>query len=71
MVGPHKNPWFPKTLDDSIQDFKEFNFDVMFVSTLAPGMPAYNNVERRMAQVFFFLMTPLALIWIRREEQHL
>ena len=47
--GSDENPRFPKTLDVSIQHFKEFNFDVMFVSTLAPSMSAYNNVERRMA----------------------
>ena len=46
--GPHQNPQFPKTLDVSIQHFKEFNFNVMFVSTLAPGISVYNNVERRM-----------------------
>ena len=44
--GPDENPRFPKTLNVSIQHFKEFNFDVMLVSTLAPGMSAYNNVER-------------------------
>ena len=49
--GPDENPWFPKTLDVSIQHFKEFNFDVMFVSTLAPGMSAYNNLEKRMALI--------------------
>ena len=47
--GPDENPWFSKTLDVSIQHFQEFNFDVMFVSTLAPGMSAYNNIEKRMA----------------------
>ena len=47
--GPDENPRFPKTLHVSIHHFKEFNFDVMFVSTLAPIMSAYNNVERRMA----------------------
>ena len=47
--SPDENPWFPKTLDVSIQHFKEFNFDVMFVSTLVPGMSAYSNVERRIA----------------------
>ena len=46
--GPDENPQSPKTSDISIQHFKEFNFDVMFASTLAPGMSAYNNVERRM-----------------------
>ena len=47
--GPDENPRFPKILDILIQHFKEFNFDVMFVSTLAPGMSAYYKVERRMA----------------------
>ena len=47
--GPDENPQFSKTLDVLIQHFKEFNFDVMFVSTLAPSMSAYNNIERRMA----------------------
>ena len=50
--GPDENPRFPKTLDVSIQHFKEYNFDVIFVSTLAPGMSAYNNAERkRMARL--------------------
>ena len=44
--GPDENPRFPKTLDVAIQHFKEYNFDVLFVSTLAPGMSTYNNVER-------------------------
>ena len=47
--GPDENPRFPKTPDVSIQHFQELNFDVMFLSTRAPGMSAYNNVERRMA----------------------
>ena len=47
--SPDENPRFPKTFDVAIQHFKEYNFDVLFVSTLAPGMSAYNNVERRMA----------------------
>ena len=47
--GPDDNPWFPETFDVSIQYFKEFNFDVMFVFPLVFGMSAYNNVERRMA----------------------
>ena len=47
--GPDENPRFPKILDILIQHFKEFNFDVMFLSTLAPGMSAYYKVERRMA----------------------
>ena len=47
--GPDENPRSPKTSDVLIQHFKEFNFDVMFASTLAPSMSAYNKVERRMA----------------------
>ena len=31
---------FPKTSDISIQQFKEFNFDLMFVSILVPSMSA-------------------------------
>ena len=47
--GADENPRFPRTLDAAIQNFKELDFDVMLVSTLAGGMSAYNNVERRMA----------------------
>ena len=38
--GPDENPQFPKTLDILIQQFKEFNSDVMFVFTLVLGMLA-------------------------------
>lgn len=47
--GPDENPRFPKTIDVYIQQFKKFNLDALLVSTHAPGMSAYNYVERRMA----------------------
>ena len=47
--GPDENPRYPKKIDVYIQHFKDFDFDVLMVSTHAPGMFAYNYVERRMA----------------------
>ena len=47
--GPDENPRFPKTIDVYIQHFKNYNLDALFVATHAPGMSAYNYVERRMA----------------------
>ena len=48
--GPDENPRFPKTLDVAIQQhFKKYNRDALLISTLAPGLSAYNQVERRMA----------------------
>ena len=46
--GPDENPRFPKTIDVYIQHFKAYDLDALFVSTHAPGMSAYNYVERRM-----------------------
>ena len=40
---------FPKTLDVAIQYFKRYSFDALLISTHAPGMSAYNQVERKMA----------------------
>ena len=47
--GPDENPRFPKTIDVYIQHFKNYNLDALLVSTHAPGMSAYNYVERKMA----------------------
>ena len=47
--GPDENPRFPKTIDVYTQHFKKYNFDAQFASTHAPGISAYNYVERRMA----------------------
>ena len=47
--GPDENPRFPKTIDVYTQHFKKHNLDALFASTHAPGMSAYNYVERRMA----------------------
>ena len=47
--GPDENPRFPKTLVASIQKFRTYNLDALFVVTHAPGQSAYNIVESRMA----------------------
>ena len=47
--GPDENPRFPKTLTVAIDHFKKHNLDVYIAMTHAPGMSAYNYVERRMA----------------------
>ena len=47
--GPDENPRFPKTLDVAVQHFKKHNFDALLISKHAPGLSAYNQVERRMA----------------------
>ncbi len=47
--GPDENPRYPKVINAAIRHFKEYNFDVVFVATQAPGRSAFNRVERRMA----------------------
>ena len=47
--GPDENSRFPKTLDVAVQHFKKHIFDALLISTHAPGLSAYNQVERRMA----------------------
>ena len=47
--GPDENPRFPKILDVAIQHFKKYNLDALLISTHAPGLSTYNQVERRMA----------------------
>ena len=47
--GPDEDPRFPKTLDISIQHFKEYDFDAMLASAPASVMSVYNNVKRRIA----------------------
>ena len=47
--GPDENRRFPKTLDVAVQHFNKHKFDVLLISTHAPGLSAYNQVERRMA----------------------
>ena len=47
--GPDENPRFPKTLDVAIQHSKHYNLDALLISSHAPGMSAYNQVEKRMA----------------------
>jgi hypothetical protein len=47
--GPDENPRFPKTLVVAVDRFKKHNLDAYIAMTHAPGMSAYNYVERRMA----------------------
>ena len=47
--GPDENPRFPKTLSVAVDRFRKYNLDVYISMTHAPGMSAYNYVERRMA----------------------
>ena len=47
--GPDENPHFPKSLDVAVQHFKKHKFDALLISTHAPGLSTYNQVERRMA----------------------
>ena len=47
--SPNENPRFPKTLDVAIQHFEKHNLDALLISTHAPGLYAYNQVERGMA----------------------
>ena len=46
MVALMKTHVFPKPL---LWHFKKHNFDALLISTHAPGLSAYNQVERRMA----------------------
>ena len=47
--GPDENPCFPKTLNVAVQHFKKHKFDALLISTHAPSLSTYNQVERRMA----------------------
>ena len=47
--GLDENPQFPKTIDVHCQHFKKYDLDALLVLTHAPGMSAYNYVERKMA----------------------
>ena len=64
--GPDENPRFPKTLDISIQHFKKYNLDALLISTHAPGLSAYNEVERRMvplSKALFGILLPHETFW--------
>ena len=64
--GPDENPRFPKTLDVSIQHFKKYNLDALLISTHAPSMSAYNEVERRMvplSKALFGILLPHETSW--------
>lgn len=47
--GPDENPRFPNVLSAAVHHFKTNNLDAVFIATNAPGLSAYNAVERRMA----------------------
>ena len=47
--GPDENPRYPRTLAAAIRFFKRHNLDALFIATNAPGLSAFNRVERRMA----------------------
>ena len=49
--GPDENPRVPKTLEVAKRHFKKCNLDVLLISKRAPGLSAYNQVERRMASL--------------------
>ena len=43
---PDEYPRFPKTLDVAKQHFKKYNLDALLISTIVPGLSAYNQAER-------------------------
>lgn len=47
--GPDENPRFFKTIVQSISLFKYFKLDALFVACNAPGLSAFNPIERKMA----------------------
>ena len=47
--GPDKNSRFLQPLDVAIQHSKKYNLDTLLISTHAPGLSAYNQVQKRMA----------------------
>ena len=42
---PDEYPRFPKTLDVAKQHFKKYNLDALLISTIVPGLSAYNQAE--------------------------
>ena len=46
--GPDENQRFPKVLSVAIDHFRKYELGVYIAMTRAPGMSAYNYVERRM-----------------------
>lgn len=47
--GPDQNPHNVKVIQAAIDQFQTFNFDVVLVTTNAPGRSCFNQVERKMA----------------------
>lgn len=46
--GPDENPRYVKVIGYTIQHFKKYNLDSIFVVTNEPGRSSYNRDERRM-----------------------
>ena len=46
--GPDENPRFEKNINMGCKTFKEFNLDLYIEVTNAPGLSAFNKVERKM-----------------------
>jgi len=49
--GPDENPRYPKVITSGIGTFKKHNLDAMYIATNAPGLSAYNRVERTMSEL--------------------
>ena len=47
--GPDENPRYPRALAEAVSFFVDFDLDALFIATNAPGLSAFNRVERRMA----------------------
>ena len=46
--GPDENPRFEKNINMGCKTFKELNLDLYIEVTNAPGLSAFNKVERKM-----------------------
>ena len=47
--GPDENPRYKKVIAHATTNFKNHNFDAIFIFTNAPGRSAFNRVEMRMS----------------------
>ncbi|GBP44029.1 hypothetical protein EVAR_85183_1 [Eumeta japonica] len=47
--GSDENPQYERVIISTIQHFKDFDLDAIYIATNAPGRSAFNRVERRMA----------------------
>lgn len=47
--GPDENPRYRKVIAHTIEHFKKYNLDAIFIVINSSGRRAFNRVERRMA----------------------